>query len=194
MKPLASALVALFLVSPFVPVARAQRPPAPSGTISNYCEPGTAGVMGCPCSNPPAGSGQGCDNSTSTGGAILSGAGVCILPTDTLVLTTAFERSNALSILAEGLTTVPAGAVFGMGVRCYNTIKRLYTKTASVTGVITVPSGSDPVISVRSAQRGDTLVTGSVRYYFVYYRDPVLVGSCTTNGRFNASQGLEVTW
>src|SRR5688572_13436977 len=38
----------------------------PSGFASS-CEPGTsAGVTSCPCLNPPAGSGRGCDNSAVT--------------------------------------------------------------------------------------------------------------------------------
>jgi hypothetical protein len=193
MKVLAPALVALFFASPLVPVVRAQHPPAPSGTIAVYCQPGVSGVILCPCSNPPGGSG-GCDNSSATGGAVLSGSGVCIFPTDTLVLTTSGEKPTALSVLAEGLTSVSGGLTFGMGVRCYGTLKRLYMKSA-VGGSITVPTPPDPPISVRSFQRGDTtLAPGAVRYYFVYYRDPTVLGACPATSTFNASQGLEVTW
>src|SRR6185369_359271 len=31
--------------------------------FTSLCDPGVGGVSSCPCSNPPSGSGRGCDNS-----------------------------------------------------------------------------------------------------------------------------------
>src|SRR5262249_39679097 len=43
----------------------------PAG-FTSLCDPAFAGVIGCPCANPPSESGRGCDNSAATGGATLS--------------------------------------------------------------------------------------------------------------------------
>jgi Tol biopolymer transport system component len=43
--------------------------------FTSVCDAGVNGVIPCPCGNPPAGIGQGCDNSSATGGALLSASG-----------------------------------------------------------------------------------------------------------------------
>ena len=48
------------------------------------CEPGTSGVIGCPCANPPAGLGRGCNNSLNTGGAALTATGTPLLSADNI--------------------------------------------------------------------------------------------------------------
>ena len=68
--------------------------------MTSLCEPGSSGVIACPCSNPPSGPGRGCDNSSSTGGANLSASGVASLSADTLVFTTSDEKPTAVSIVA----------------------------------------------------------------------------------------------
>src|SRR6185295_3131091 len=45
----------------------------------SLCDPGVGGVIGCPCANPPAGSGLGCNNSSNTGGARLAATGIARL-------------------------------------------------------------------------------------------------------------------
>jgi hypothetical protein len=47
--------------------------------FTSLCDPGVAGVIACPCSNAPSGSGRGCNNSSATGGAILQAAGSAYL-------------------------------------------------------------------------------------------------------------------
>jgi len=167
----------------------------PAGFTST-CDPGVAGVMACPCGNPPAGSGRGCDNSSGTGGASLSVAGVAYVTMDSLRFTTAGEKPNALSILMQGTSAVSAGVTYGQGVRCLGgTLKRLFAKTA-MGGSITAPDAlvNDPTITDRSAAVGDVITAGSSRWYLVSYRDPVVLGGCPSTRTFNATQTGRIDW
>ena len=162
----------------------------------SLCDAGTGGVIACPCSNPPGGPGRGCDNSAGTGGATLAASGVAYLSMDTLVFTSSSERATATSIVLQGTLEIPAGLVFGQGVRCARgALKRLYTKTASG-GSITAPDfgAGDATVSARSAALGDGIQPGQSRWYLVYYRDPVVLGGCPATSTFNATQTGEVTW
>jgi Tol biopolymer transport system component len=164
--------------------------------FSSLCEPGAGGVSACPCSNPPTGSGRGCDNSSSTGGAALSATGVAYLSIDSLVFTTSGEKPNATSILLQGDAPIASGLVFGQGLRCAGgALKRLYTKTA-VAGAISAPDfgAGDPAVSARSALLGDSIPPGSTRWYLVYYRDPLVLGACPATSTFNATQTAAVLW
>jgi len=164
--------------------------------MTSLCDPGAAGVITCPCANPPSGSGRGCNNSSNTGGAILSATGHAFVSADTLVFTTSGEKPTAFSIVAQWTGTNPAGIVFGMGVRCTaGSLKRLYTKSA-VGGSITAPDfgAGDPQVSARSAVLGDTITPGQNRWYLVYYRDPNVLGGCPPTGTFNATQTGKVVW
>ena len=160
------------------------------------CEPGVASVVGCPCGNPPADSGRGCDNSGSTGGASLAASGIAYLSSDTLTFTTGGELASALSTLFEGTTRLAAGSVFGHGVRCVGgMLARLYTKSASA-GSVTVPNvgAGDASISVKSAQRGLQIQPGVPSYFFVAYRDPGTIGSCPASSTLNATTASQVVW
>jgi hypothetical protein len=162
----------------------------------SQCEPGVGGVIACPCSNAPSSLGRGCDNSAGTGGASLAASGIAYLSQDTLVFTTSREPANALSILVQGSAPVASGAVYGQGVRCAGgTLKRLYTKAASG-GSITAPDfgAGDPTVATRSAAVGDSIPAGQSRGYFVYYRDPVVLGGCPASSTFNATQTGAVSW
>jgi len=165
-------------------------------SFSSLCDPGLAGVVACPCSNPPAGTGRGCDNSAATGGASLSASGVAYLSSDSLVFTTSGELPSATSILLQGDALVAGGLVFGQGVRCAGgALKRLYAKTAS-SGSVTAPDFGvgDPSVSARSAQLGDTIQPGEMRAYLVYYRDPSVLGGCPATSTFNATQTGLISW
>ncbi len=167
--------------------------PVPS-TMVPYCDPGVGGVVACPCNNPPAGSARGCDNSAATGGAALTASGVASLASDTLVFTTAGQKPTGTTILLQGTASLAAGAGFGQGVRCVGgSLKRLYLKSASG-GSITAPSGADLPVSARSALLGDSIAPGSTRYYMAYYRDPIVLGGCSSNSTFNASNSGSVIW
>ena len=161
---------------------------------TQMCEPGIAGVGACPCGNPPASSGKGCDNSSGTGGGSLGGTGFPSLSADSIVFTTGGQRPTGTSVVMQGPTPIPAGVTFGQGVRCVGgALKRLYVK-AAVGGSITAPSGPDPSVSVRSATLGDLIPPGANRYYFVYYRDPIVLGGCPLASTYNATAALALTW
>jgi hypothetical protein len=167
---------------------------APGTPMASFCHPGQAGVIACPCGNPPASIGRGCQNSSATGGATLGASGGASLAADTVVFTTQAERASALSIVAQGTTSLAAGAIYGQGVRCAaGSIKRLFTKLA-FSGSITAPQPGDPSVSARSAALGDPIPPGATRYYFVYYRDPIVLGGCPAASTFNTTQGGLVPW
>jgi hypothetical protein len=172
--------------------------------VYTYCSPGqTICVPGgqgativCPCGNPqsPAGSLKGCNNSSATGGAVLSSGGASLLSADTVVFTTSGENPNATSVVLQGNASNPAGATFGQGVRCASgTLLRLYVKHASG-GSIVAPEAGDPTVSARSAALGDTILPNQARYYLVHYRDPIVLGGCPSTSTFNATQGQVMFW
>lgn len=166
--------------------------------VPDECEPvGLALCFGdgtqstpCPCGNSGT-PGRGCDNSASTGGALLTGVGTT--NPDTVVLTSSAELPSVLSIFLQG--DAQTSVVFGDGVRCAGgNLKRLYSKNASG-GVVSAPTGSDPSITTRSAALGDTIFSGSTRYYQVYYRDPNLAFCVDPPGNtWNVSSGIQLVW
>ena len=160
------------------------------------CAPGTGAVIACPCWNPPGGPDRGCENSAATGGATLDASGSTGLASDGLVFRTSGERASALSILVQGTAFAGSGLPYGQGVRCSSgTLRRLYSKAAS-SGAIRVPdfAADDPPVSVRSAAMGDSIQPGQSRWYFVYYRDPVVLGGCPSTSTFNATPTGQVAW
>ncbi|MBK7641442.1 MAG: hypothetical protein IPJ19_00085 [Planctomycetes bacterium] len=167
-----------------------------TGPATYLCDPASAGAISCPCANPPSGSGRGCNNSASTGGASITGAGNNSLATPTVAFTTAGERPTSPSILLQGNSSNATGVVFGQGVRCVTgVLKRLYTKTA-VGGSITAPNlgGGDPSIPARSAALGDVIGAGTTRWYAVYYRDPIVLGGCVATSTYNITNTAQVVW
>ena len=160
--------------------------------FTSFCAGNASTPTACPCSNfgfP----GHGCENSSGTGGALLTAQGA-IAP-DTVVLTSSGELPHALSIVLQGNVDALNGLVFGDGVRCVSgTLKRLYTKNA-VNGTLTAPDAGDPSISAQSAAKGDPIAPGSTRSYQVYYRDPVL-GFCAAppGDSWNVSNAMRVSW
>ncbi len=164
--------------------------------FNNFCDPGTGGVIACPCGNAPSGANRGCNNfGALSGGATISASGNASVAADTLVLTATGENNTALTVFVQGDTTAPPGIIFGAGVRCVaNPLLRLYTGSASG-GTISRPSGADPSISARSAALGDTIPSSGTRYYFTYYRDPNAAGPCANQvSTFNASNAGSTTW
>lgn len=169
----------------------------PAGAASpgtDMCQPGTGTVIACPCGNPATSVPSGCDNSSATGGAVLMSIGDASLAADTVVFTTDGEKPTALSILMQGTTFLPNGVVYGQGVRCVGgNLKRLYVKHASG-GAITAPSGGDLPVSARSAAMGNPILSGSLRYYGVYYRDPTVLFGCPATSTFNITQTQGILW
>jgi hypothetical protein len=146
----------------------------------------------CPCANVGL-PGHGCENSDSSGGALLSADGNTT--PDNLVLTCSGELPTTLSVILQGTSTSESVTSFGDGLRCIDGhLSRLYVKTAQA-GTVTAPSGADPSISVRSAELGDPIAHGSVRLYQVYYRDPSPTYCASPRGGLcNISNGMRVTW
>lgn len=147
----------------------------------------------CPCANNGS-PGHGCENSSSTGGALLTASGFASFASDTLVLTASGERPTAFGIFLQGnAATAPMN--YGDGLRCAaGTLKRLYSKNA-VGGVAIAPQGSEPPISARSLALGDSIPVGGTRFYQVYYRDPSATFCPNPPGNtWNIGNALAVAW
>jgi hypothetical protein len=147
----------------------------------------------CPCGNSGS-PGHGCENSSTTGGALLQGAGAPSLAADTVVFTCSGERPTAFSIVLQGSAAI-APVSYGDGLRCAGgTLKRLYARNA-VGGTVIAPQGGDPSVSARSAALGDTISAGETRTYQVYYRDPSATFCASpAGGTFNISQAVSAVW
>ena len=167
-----------------------------SGPATYLCDPGSGGTLACPCANPAVGTGKGCDNSSATGGASITGAGTNSLSTPTVAFTSAGEKPTATSILLQGTASNPAGQVFGQGVRCATgVLKRLYVKAASGGSILAPNFGAGDIsIPARSASVGDPISAGQSRWYLVYYRDPIVLGGCSVLSTFNATNTAQVLW
>ncbi len=160
---------------------------------TKFCFPGLDGVRSCPCANTALLDGAGCYNSSLVAASVWQ-LGTASLAADTAVLVTADERPTAPSIVVQGSAPILAGLSFGQGMRCAGGIlKRLYLKFA-VAGSISAPAGSDADIHTRSAALGDPLGPGSLRYYFVYYRDPFVLPGCSASAGFNTTDTVQVLW
>lgn len=163
------------------------------------CDVGTPFCFGdgslataCPCGNNGL-TGRGCENSASTGGAVLGASG--LVGNDSVVFTSSGELPTALTIFLQGNNSSAAGVVFGDGVRCTaGSLKRLYTKNA-VSGVATAPTGANLSVQAQSAALGDTILPGTTRWYQAYYRD-ANPGFCPNppGSTFNISSGLVIVW
>ncbi len=156
------------------------------GSFGTFCAGDGTGTA-CPCGNNGA-SGHGCGNSVAPGGALLQvSSGVASTLSDTLHLQATSLPGNSSCLVFQG-ATLGTGATFGDGLRCATgTTIRLANKTASPTGVVTYPSGSDAPISVQGA----IPVEGATRAYQVWYRN---AGAFCTSSTFNLSNGLFVSW
>jgi hypothetical protein len=155
----------------------------PQGT--SYC--GGSTVV-CPCANSGS-AGRGCENSSSTGGALCQAFGTPSVSTDEVFLVS-YGTGATVPVLffqGESLLGGGAGLPFGDGVRCVGTnIQRLGVKIA-VGGYAEYGSGSDTPISVQGA----VVIIGGTRYYQAWYRDSAAY--CTA-GTFNVSNAVEINW
>jgi hypothetical protein len=164
------------------------------GTTSpffEFCYGADAVAMPCPCGNSGL-FGHGCQNSASTGGAMLAAAGTT--SPDTVVLTSSGELANVPSIFLQGHAAIPP-TPFGDGLRCIGgTLERLYVKYAN-SGSASAPQSGDASITARSAALGDPIALGSMRYYQVCYRDPAL-GFCAppAGNSWNVGSAVGISW
>lgn len=161
------------------------------GGFSTLCFGDGTQATPCPCSNNGI-AGHGCENSASTGGALLGATGST--NPDTVVLHSSGELPTSLTIFLQGntqLTPTP----FGDGLRCAGgVLKRLYLKSASG-GAANAPEPGDPSVSTRSAALGDPIASGSSRWYQTYYRDANL-GFCPspTGNTYNITNAVRIDW
>ena len=171
-----------------------------SAPPTDFCFPGTGGVIGCPCGQPanPAG---GCANfgATATSGAVLAASGSASLASDTILLTTSNHRTapaaGILNVFFTGQGALTSGTASNAGVRCVNTsLKRLYTgNTAS--GMLVKPSVGNPSVSARSAALGVAITPGETRHYFNVYRDSGAATPCgSTAATTNLTNGTSISW
>ena len=148
----------------------------------------------CPCANTGA-AGRGCENSGSTGGARLDCYGDPA--SDTLGMASSGELPTVLTIFLQGDVLNANGVTFGDGVRCTaGALKRLYVKNA-INGTAHAPDLGDPSVTVQSTNLGDPIfpLSGQVRYYQAYYRDPNLAFCAAPTGNsFNISSMMTITW
>jgi hypothetical protein len=145
----------------------------------------------CPCSNLGS-PGSGCNNSSATGGALLSVTGSTT--PDTMVLLSTGELPSVFSVFIQGRLSINNGAPYGDGVRCVNGgLKRLRYKNADQ-GQVSFPDPTTPSITERSAQLGDVITPGSSRYYQVMYRDPVATFCGVPTSTFNISSAIRIDW
>jgi hypothetical protein len=157
---------------------------------TNFCF-GDGTIAPCPCGNSGA-AGHGCENSATTGGALLNASGHT--SPDNVVLIATNEKPSALSIFLQGNLLI-SPTVYGDGLRCAGgQLKRLGNKNATG-GAVAYPEGAELPITTRSAALGDTIAPGSTRWYQVYYRDPDPVFCPVPAGStFNISNGVEILW
>ncbi|MFN0007731.1 MAG: hypothetical protein ACKVXR_07470 [Planctomycetota bacterium] len=155
------------------------------------CFGDVSAAAACPCTNTGL-EGRGCQNSASTGGAVLFATGTT--SPDTVVLRSSGERATSLSIFLQGNASINP-VTYGDGLRCAGgTLKRLYTKTASA-GEAFAPGPGDPSITARSAALGVPIPANGRRYYQVWYRDGN-PGFCAppTGDSFNVSSAVRILW
>jgi hypothetical protein len=162
------------------------------------CLPGQGGIIPCPCGNPPAGGGLGCNNfgAGPAASGTLAGSGNNSLSGDTIVLAASGENNTSLTVFWQGRDPVhPTGVPHAAGVRCVTqTLKRLYTGNASG-GAISRPGMGDASVSARSAAVGDPILAGQNRHYFTIYRDPSAAGPCgNTASTVNLTNAGTITW
>ena len=170
-----------------------------SNPMVQNCRPGVdAGIIACPCSNPPAGGGLGCNNfgAGPAQSGTLNATGSASLSSDSIHLVASGCNNTSLNVFFTGSGALhPTGLVHGAGVRCVTTaLKRLYTGSASG-GAITRPGMADPSVSARSAALGVPISAGQTRHYFNIYRDPSAAGPCgNTASTVNLTNSGSITW
>lgn len=153
----------------------------------------------CPCGNFGL-LDHGCNNKSGTGGAYLTGSGDTLTPagagyTDSVLLTCSGMNIPAtFAIFFQGSATNPGGALLGNGVVCVTgTLLRIRNQSTTGIGFAQYPLPGQVSLSTRSANMGDPLLPGMVRYYFATYRDIQNPAGCTGNVE-TVSNGLAILW
>ena len=142
----------------------------------------------CPCANFGA-PGHGCENSSTTGGALLKATGHT--SPDNVVLISTNEKPSVLTIFLSGTAQV-GPFIYGDGLRCVGgTQKRLAAKNATG-GAVAYPEGAELSITARLAALGNPVSPGQHRYFLAFYRDSL--ASFCPGQEFNASNTIDILW
>ena len=169
-----------------------------------FCLPGQAGVPACPCNNAPSTTGSGCANfgpGQIGQSAELTATGNASISSDTLTFMAAKENDVVLTVFLQAdISGTPS--VYGAGVTCLPASPlMLYhgqSGTGEPMGQITRPrAGIDMNVHDRSAQLGNPIQAGQLRFYQCGYRDKkaASIPNCNDPTKtFNATQGLIVVW
>jgi hypothetical protein len=162
------------------------------GAVSTFCFGDGSLPTACPCGNTGL-TGRGCDNSVHTGGGALAATGS---PSpDTIVLDATNLLPSSSAFFQQAAIGLPTPAVFGDGVHCTAGVTRTLVTRRTAGGHASYPGAGEPSISARSAQLGDTLQPGMVRYYQVVYRDPNPAFCPSPSGSsFNVTNAVQVIW
>jgi hypothetical protein len=158
------------------------------GSITPFCF-GDGTGMPCPCSSPAGAPGHGCSNSAHANGAIVSVlSGSESIAAADLRLTSTGHRLSTLAVWFQG-DVLANQVVYGDGLRCVGSpLVRLYSMSFAPG---TMPDPLDSPASPSIVVRGGITVPGTVKGYFLAYRDPAGYACSAT---FNASNALSVTW
>ncbi|MBL8863824.1 MAG: PD40 domain-containing protein [Planctomycetes bacterium] len=156
-----------------------------------------AGVASvCPCANGGVGA-AGCENSRTTGGALLRGFGSARLAADQVTLLAIGLPSGSSALFFQGTARENGGAgvAFGDGLRCAGgAVIRLATYgvvagTAAIGFGGTAGLGGGTTTPIH--QLGNIPPTGGTRTYQVWYRNSAVFCTAAT---YNLSNGVEITW
>lgn len=161
--------------------------PAPPGSVSctgDGLDPFVS--TPCPCGNFGA-PGHGCGHSQNLAGARLEADG--LVWQDSVVLHGSAMPSTSTAVYLKGNFNILAGSTFGDGVLCAGgTLIRLRGKT-NVGGASSFPDSAETI--TLSARGGNTVGSGQLAFYAVYYRN---AAAYCTPATWNVSNGYTITW
>lgn len=161
----------------------------------NFCAgDGSASGDPCPCANPGE-TGHGCENSFTTGGALLNATGSAQIGADTIKLVSSNLTPASVALffqgdaIQSGATPGTVGGVSGDGLACAGgALLRLGTRTGQ-NGMTTLGFGNPGDLAIHVL--GNVPPAGATRYYQVSYRN---VAPYCTPATFNESNGITITW
>lgn len=153
-----------------------------AGSGGGFCYGDGTGSI-CPCGNL-ASAGQGCQNSTGSGG-VLAAVGNPNITGDTLALKAFHCPSQRIGLFFQGERQLGGGSgwLFGDGLRCVGApVIRLQTVQIDGTGTAI---STVPLATVGGISPGDTV------YYQFWYQDP---GNSPCAMQFNTTNAVARTW
>jgi len=154
-----------------------------------YCYGDGTGTA-CPCGNfSTPGEQEGCLHSGGTGGRLLGYSGNTSLnpsiSSDRLVLHVMRAPPSTPVLFFQGTIQVPAGAMFGDGLRCVGGNQRRIALKQACNGQVGLPEPGDLPISIAGG------VIPGIYYYQAWYRNAAAFCMPAT---FNLTNGVQVNW